>query len=468
MLTQAQLTSFTEEINRFRRQFLAMNSSDIMELFDTEEIRGFFDEAAQSLLYNPRNRIWTLVSTLFLFVKQVLVHGNCADAVKLMQAERVSAGLVPCSSNTSAYCQARERLPETLPRTLMRHVADRLDGEGRYHWRWRGRVVKLADGSTLSMSDTPANQRVYPHESNQREGLGFPLARIGIIASLDSGAILDFGIAPYTGKGTGETALFRQISPNALESGDLCLLDKYYESFWLAADLSGRHIDFLCPLRANRKLDWTSGTPLRGDGNDRVFQLPKPDRPDWMTPDDYLAQPASVTVRIFRIYGRTYVTSLLDSRRYRKNALRKLYNQRWHIELDLRVIKRVLDMEPLRGQTPESVGKEIAVSLLAYNLIRLLMVQAGIAHQIWPRYLSFQNALSTFRAFAEVLTTASGWASRMLWDKVLEIVASKTVGHRKGRSEPRACKRRHTKRYPYLNKPRRIINEELAHLSQFS
>src|SRR3990170_2464316 len=109
-----------------------------------------------------------------------------------------------------------------------------------------------------------------------------------------------------------------------------------------------------------------------------------------MTPEEYNAAPDSITMRIFRIYGRNYVTTLLNPRQYRKNALRKLYKQRWHIEVDLRFIKRVMNMEPMRCKTPEMVRKEIAVTLLAYNLIRLLMAQAGTIHHVWPRYISFR------------------------------------------------------------------------------
>ena len=73
-------------------------------------------------------------------------------------------------------------------------------------WRWRGRCVKLADGTSISMPDTPANQAGYPQPSSQAEGVGFPLARlVGIIST---GAVLEAQLGPHSGKGRSELDLF--------------------------------------------------------------------------------------------------------------------------------------------------------------------------------------------------------------------------------------------------------------------
>lgn len=67
------------------------------------------------------------------------------------------------------------------------------------------------DGSTVSMPDTPLNQSMYPQPPKQKPGLGFPLARIGVLLSLATGACHNLAVASYSGKGTGETTLFRQM-----------------------------------------------------------------------------------------------------------------------------------------------------------------------------------------------------------------------------------------------------------------
>src|SRR5204863_381671 len=77
-------------------------------------------------------------------------------------------------------------------------------------WLWRGRTVKLVDGTGLSMPDTQENQARYPQPSTQAPGVGFPLARLVVVVCLATGAALDAAIGPHQGKGSGELALVRR------------------------------------------------------------------------------------------------------------------------------------------------------------------------------------------------------------------------------------------------------------------
>ena len=60
-------------------------------------------------------------------------------------------------------------------------------------------------------------------------------------------------------------------------------------------------------------------------------------------------------------------------------------------------------MDVLRCQSPEMVGKEIWIHLLAYNLIRGL---AAKVHDKQPRLLSFKGTLQTMNAFRDALRQA--------------------------------------------------------------
>ena len=151
---------------------------------------------------------------------------------------------------------------------------------------------------------------------------------------------------------------------------------------------------------------------------------------------------------------------MLDSRQYRKNALRKLYRQRWKIEVDLKFIKQIMKMEPLQCKTPEMVRKEIAIFLLAYNLIRLFMLQAAIRHHVWPCRISFTEALGTLKEYALRLAEASGEILSNWVEYVLKIVVSKRIGNRDGRSEPRMLKRR-CAQFPYLTEPRGVAKQKI-------
>lgn len=65
------------------------------------------------------------------------------------------------SEDTSAYCQARKKLPEKLLHDYARSVAQNLEKKTNTEHLWCGRHVKVVDGSTVSMPDTPENQAAY-------------------------------------------------------------------------------------------------------------------------------------------------------------------------------------------------------------------------------------------------------------------------------------------------------------------
>jgi hypothetical protein len=98
-----------------------------------------------------------------------------------------------------------------LPVTLGIMLGERLEAMTPPAWRWQGRPVKLFDGTTVTMPDTPSNQEAYPQSREQQPGLGFPIARIGALVGLSSGAILGYQVAACKGKGIGEQSLLANL-----------------------------------------------------------------------------------------------------------------------------------------------------------------------------------------------------------------------------------------------------------------
>src|SRR6201997_2694356 len=158
-----------------------------------------------------RDRVFNPVTTIWGFLSQVLSDDHsCRDAVARIIAHRAASGLKACSPNTASYCDARARIPTAALRTLARRTAQELQDGAADEWKWNGRSVFIADGSHVSMPDTPANQAAYPQPPAQEPGVGFPLARVCVLLSLAPGACHDLAIAPYAGKGTGATTLLRE------------------------------------------------------------------------------------------------------------------------------------------------------------------------------------------------------------------------------------------------------------------
>lgn len=413
-----------------------------------------------------RTRFYPPDRTLQTFLCQVLSDDkSCQAAVAKMIASLAAQGEPVPSSNTAAYCNARGRLPEELLSDLACESGRELHEQTPNEWRWRGRCVKLVDGSTLSMPDTKENQQTYPQPKSQKLGIGFPIARVVAIISCAVGAVLALALGPYSGKGSGEHGLLRELMHTFVPE-DVVLGDRYYGSFFLIAELMHQGVDVLFPLHRARGHDFRRGQRL--GKKDHLVNWNKPLRPAWMDQSTYEAFPDHITVREvavqldsrgFRTKSRILVTSFLEPSQTRRHELAALYDHRWLVELDLRSIKQTMKMDILRAKTPEMVRKEIWVHLLGYNLIRKVMAQAAQAHQKNPRHMSFKLALQVIIAFRQAGVLREG--QRVMYDQLLEAIAYKTVGNRPGRHEPRRVKRR-PKPYPRLMKPRHQYRKKAA------
>jgi putative transposase len=417
------------------------------------------EQACRDVRHSWRPRIYTPWITLGVFLSQVLsADKSCDDAISRLQKFRHDRGLDPVGTETTSYCEARGRLPERLFWDLVRRVGRAVHRSADAAWLFRGRPVKIVDGSTVVMPDTPANQAAYPQPRSQKPGLGFPIARILVVFSLAVGTVLEAAVGPYKGKQTSELALLRTII-DQFEPGDIVVGDRFFCSYWVIAELRRRGVDVVFRLHQRRTADFRRGRHLgRGD---HLVSWPKPARPDWMTAEEYATMPAELEVREFRVRVEdptkrvrklVIVTTLTDAKVYPAKAVGGLFRQRWYAELDVRTLKTNMDMEMLRTKSPELVRKEIAVHLLGYNLIRGLMAEAARVAEVQPRQLSFCGAWREVRSFeaAHLYDPV-----RIVADlpRLLELIGRKRIEDRPGRYEPRAVKRR-PKPHPLLQMPR--------------
>ena len=329
-------------------------------------------------------------------------------------------------------------------------------------WLWKGRHVKLADGTTVSMPDTEDNQAAFPQANTQKEGVGFPIARLVVLLSLATAMVTDMAMGPYSGKETGELAALLRDLLEKLDQGDVLLADRYYCSYFMIALLLERHLDFVVRLHHCRVVDLRRGRRL-GTG-DHVVVWTKPGRRNrfWMDQATYARMPESIEVREvqvqvhqpgFRTESLVVVTTLTDAQEYTKDDIAELYHQRWLVELDIRAIKVTLGMDVLRCQSAEMVRREMWTCLLAYNLIRQTMLEAALKSERSPRELSFTAALQQIAAAWAVLSVCNEALRAQLIDVQLSAIANNIIGNRPDRVEPRAIKRR-PKHQKLLTEPR--------------
>jgi Transposase DDE domain len=446
-------------LSRVQEQANALRNREILpyrDLLDGDVVESALKE--EDLKF--RVRTYTPLITLWTFLTQVLdPDHSCRKAVSSLIAFLVSQGQPAVSPDTSNYCKARKRLPLSFIVRLVRKTGELLRGKAQAAWLWKGRSVVLVDGSTASMPDTPANQRAYPQSRSQKPGLGFPLARFVAIICLATGAVLDLAIGPYKGKRTGETSLLRTLL-DRLKAGCILLGDRYFASFWGVAELAPRGIDGVFRMHQRRKVDFRRGRCLGIE--DHLVLWHKPQRPEWMDEATYERIPDEMWVRElrfrvdqlgYRVHEIVVVTTLLDPIEYTKEDLAELYLKRWHIELDMRSIKVVMQMDVLRCKSPDLVDKEIWVHMLAYNIIRGLMATAASKNEAQPRELSFKGTLQALTAFRDTMRTTDPRTRAQLWEAMFVVIAYDRVGDRPGRVEPR-CKKRRPKPYRMLTVPR--------------
>src|SRR5437660_3875458 len=409
-----------------------------------------------------RDRVFGPVTTIWGFLSQVLSddHG-CRDAVARVIAHRAASGLEPCSPNAASYCNARARLPTGVLRALAKRTARQLQDGLPQAWKWNGRDAYIADGSHVSMPDTPQNQAAYPQVYNQKPGLGFPLARVAVLLSLATGACHDLAIAAYAGKGTGETTLLRQMY-GSLSPGDVVLADALFDNYFVACELRQRDIELVARVQAERVGSQTVQSRSDGGGDD-VIVWQRPNKPRGMRGEQYRSYPETLTMRQVSVDARDkdnraerfkVATTILDAS-IDGGQIGDLYERRWEGEIDIRSIKSVMKMDILRCKTPPMVRKEIWAHLLAYNLLRTVMAVAASESDVEPRKISFKGAKQTLTAFAPKLEAALPQQRAGLVEAMLLAVAYHRVGKRPGRWEPRARKRR-PKPSKRLNQPRHV------------
>ena len=410
-----------------------------------------------------RRRVFFLSRVFWCFVWQVLQpRTSCRAVVRQVQAF-CETEQRRFDESTSAYCQARARLPVGCLQQALSDsatAADRLSLQGVADWT---RPIKVVDASSVRLPDTAANRKCYPYPSGQRPGCGFPVMQLCGLYSLASGAILKTVQSPWSAS---EVRLFKDLWAE-LQAGDILMGDRPFGAYLLLALLPLRGVDVVTRLHQGRRFKRRDAKRI-GPSEWLVTWRRPPDRPDYLTQKDWANVPETITVRIihvrvqekgFRTQELWISTTLLDPIAYPAERIAQLYRRRWDMELCFRDLKTTMGMEELRCRTPAMAHKELLAFLVAHNFMRCLIAQAASAHQVCRTRISFKGAVDAARSFHQAMRLAhSRRLANRLYRRLLEILASDLVPLRPGRYEPRALKRRR-KPYALLTKHRHRYRE---------
>lgn len=106
-----------------------------------------------------------------------------------------------------------------------------------------------------------------------------------------------------------------------------------------------------------------------------------------------------------------------------------------------------MQLDVLRAKTPSMVRKELFCHVLAYNLLRGVLLESAVKAEVHPRHLSVKGALQLTESFTAPMMAAG---STSLYDAFLGALSSHRVGNRPGRVEPRVRKRRPKQHVPMM------------------
>ncbi len=432
------------------------------------DLQGLFGKWVDPVLSGAkgvRKRLFFPMQTFWFFLGQV-ISGNvsCSETVKKMLCMLCSRGDKIASQNTAGYCKARKRLNSKLLEKVSIDIGEKMESLVKKGGLWRGRSVKIVDGTCISMPDTPLNQGRFPQSVRQKKGCGFPSMRLVVMFSLATGAILRMA---YDAIFVHERTLFRRLW-KWIKRGDIVLADRGfvgYADFWLLKErgvdcVMRNHSSRVKGVKKHKRLGrcdylvkWTKTSRCRG----------------WLSREVWSAIPNEMTVRQityridikgFRTKQITVVTTLLDPKAFPKEFFYGLYRKRWQAELLIRDIKTTMGMDMLKCKTPGMVIKELHMYIIAYNLIRCLMLQAAQEYCVKTLRISFKGTISIIHQWAPIMDALCH--DEILYQKMmmylLFYIADDIVLYRPDRYEPRMKKRRWGS-YPLLTKPRSEIKK---------
>jgi hypothetical protein len=413
---------------------------------------------------NSRDRDYTRWRTFWCMLWQALQPlASGREVVRQLQALSHLENGPQLSPEDGAYCRAKARLPLDQFPPALRATARAADQRAPALTLLRGRPIKVTDGSTLTLQDTPKNRAAYPPIESGHTPT-FPLLRFVVLFSLLSGAIVAVAQGAWE---VSELALLHRLAAE-LVAGDILVGDRGFGSYPVIAWLQ-----YLLGV------DFIGRTTRRVDGRRRLKRLGRNDwlvcwkktsscASPWLSALQRAALPAEMTLRAvkgscyqkgFRVRRVTVVTTLLDRELYPPQEILQAYLRRWRLEICLDDLKTSLQMEFMRGRTPQMVLKEMYTRLIAHNLLRCTLAQAASDHNVPLDRLSFKGSLDALRHFTYAMARARSKAKRQaLWDLLLETLAQDLVPERPGRREPRAVKRKKNK-YPRLRAPRHQIKD---------
>lgn len=289
---------------------------------------------------------------------------------KLYNAQIPKSKTMDISSNTAAYSKARKRLAINLLDNIFESSKD--FSKIALNSSWNEKEVFITDGTYFQMQDTPELRKKYDVKSKSKKFCSsYPQGLLEGIVHQGSGCIWDYSIGT---RHQSELELVGKMI-NKLPKGSLLLADDLYNTYAIFSIILGNGLDIIVP--GKRIKNYTIIEKI-AEG-DEIVEIQKTSHPGWLTKEFEL--PAKIQLRriVYRdsYNNKEYIlyTTILANTISKADIITK-YATRWDIEITIREVKTIMDINVARSKTEEMVFKEFRVAIIAYNMIRKIIAQS--------------------------------------------------------------------------------------------
>lgn len=387
--------SFTNKINQQLQRDL---SGVFYDMIPFKELAAIKSKHQRDRIYNTENTLLTMLLTMTKEDKSLQnsvnifsrLHAKNKTRIEMLQEKikkdsisnnktkkvgrpRTTAGRIAMSktkdisTDTSGYSQARQRLPSQALDIAYKGSKD-FTGINCPN-KWYGMRVFITDGTYLQMQDTDAIKKEY---RAKKEG-GYPRGLLEAVIEQGSGVVYDYELGPDS---KSELELFSTMISN-MPRGSILLADDLYNCFAIFSLLKQQGVEIIVPGKRKRKYK-TVQTISPGD---EIIEIKKSSEAKWLNGkpiDDNTLLMRRIEYSCPQKENEKLVlyTSLLDNTISKTDIIMK-YESRWDIEISIREIKMIMDVNVVRAKSPGMARKEVAAALIAYNYIRKIIAKTA-------------------------------------------------------------------------------------------
>lgn len=402
-------------------------------------------------VFQKRARVFTDALVCWLLILQHLSNSltlrGATEALqdvefkKLMgRCERTRSKSYKPSRNTSGISQAIKNAPVEKFKALLNALYQELSGGKEL---WHGREAIAIDGTTFTLHPSRELQRRYPPARNQH-GVGqLPKLFALVLHNIQTGLALTPQSGAMFGQESTSEAKMAHEALYGLEPGKVIVGDRNFGIFSVVYHATKAGHECLFRLTTNRVQPLCGGRLPVADMKVRWSPTKSDREKNPGIPQDATVEGTVIVQKIQHEGGREEVLYLFSTiQNVERSEILELYRRRWELETDIRYLKVPMNLEELRSRTEAAMEKEFLAGLLAYNLVRAVMIIAGTIHGKDPKRLSFTWVLQCIKTVGLRMTYAKPKERQRLLTNLYEAAAAHTNPIDKRRGRPRQTYKR--------------------------